>query len=121
MVAKVAKAAKRTVANVARFADMLSAMGTEPRLRIMQLLLKSHPQGLVVGDIQEELGITGSTLSHHLEKLRHEGLVKMRRESRFLWYTADTAGLEQLLAFLYDECCSRNHAVAPEAVTRCCG
>ena len=71
--AKAAKPAKKAVANVARFADMLSAMGTEPRLRIMQLLLKSHPQGLVVGDIQEELGITGSTLSHHLEKLRHEG------------------------------------------------
>ena len=112
--------ARKAPVNVARFADMLSAMGTEPRLRIMQLLLKAHPAGLVVGDIQEELGIVGSTLSHHLEKLRHEGLVAVRRDSRFLWYTADTAGLEQLLAFLFDECCSRNQAVAPEAVLRCC-
>lgn len=56
---------------VVRFADMFSAMGTEPRLRIMQLLLSAHPEGLVVGDVQAELGIPGSTLSHHLEKLKN--------------------------------------------------
>ena len=86
----------------------------------MQLLLKAHPAGLVVGDIQEELGIAGSTLSHHLEKLRHEGLVAVRRDSRFLWYTANADGLEQLLAFLFEQCCSRSHAVPAEAILRCC-
>jgi DNA-binding transcriptional ArsR family regulator len=65
---------------------MLSAMGTEPRLRIMQLLLSAHPDGLVVGEIGAELDIPSSTLSHHLEKLKHEGLVKVRREGTFLWY-----------------------------------
>jgi DNA-binding transcriptional ArsR family regulator len=59
---------------------MFSAMGTEPRLRIMQLLLSAHPEGLVVGDIQGELEIPHSTLSHHLEKLKTEGLVEARRE-----------------------------------------
>ena len=53
----------------ARYADMLSAMGTEPRLRIVRLLLSAHPEGLVVGDIAAELGIANSTLSHHLDKL----------------------------------------------------
>jgi ArsR family transcriptional regulator len=104
---------------IARFADMLSAMGTESRLRIMQLLLTAHPEGLVAGEIGEELSIPGSTLSHHLEKLRSEGLVKVRREGTFLRYTASTEALAELLAFLYAECCTRNNAVQPERVTCC--
>ena len=104
--------------NLARFADMLSAMGTEPRLRIMRLLLSAHPEGLVVGDIQAELGIGGSTLSHHLEKLKNEELVAVRREGTFLRYTSNTESLQQLLTFLYAECCTRNQAVRPETIVR---
>ena len=110
------KAAER----VAKYADMFSAMGTEPRLRIMQLLLSAHPEGLVVGDIQSELGIPNSTLSHHLEKLKNEDLVKVRRESTFLWYTANTEALEEVLGFLYAECCTRNKAIKPEAIIQVC-
>ena len=98
---------------VIRYADMFAAMGAEPRLRIMQLLLTAHPQGLVVGDIQDELGIPASTLSHHLDKLKNEELVKVRREGTFLWYTANTEALQELLNFLYAECCTRNKAVKP--------
>jgi len=93
---------------------MFSAMGAEPRLRIMQLLLSAHPTGMVVGEIQSELGIPDSTLSHHLEKLKHEDLVKVRREGTFLWYTANTAALQEVLGFLYAECCTRNQAVQPQ-------
>ena len=99
---------------------MFTAMGTEPRLRIMQLLLSAHPDGLVVGDIQTELGIPNSTLSHHLEKLKNEDLVKVRRESTFLWYTNNTEALSELLGFLYTECCTRNKAVEPEAIITIC-
>src|SRR5437660_4077973 len=102
---------KKNMENVAKYADMLSAMGTEPRLRIMQLLLSTHPDGLVVGDIQSELGIPNSTLSHHLDKLKNEDLVRVRRDSTFLWYTANTDVLRELLGFLYAECCTRNKAV----------
>ena len=98
---------------VIRYADMFAAMGAEPRLRIMQLLLTAHPQGLVVGDIQDELGIPASTLSHHLDKLKSEELVKVRREGTFLWYTANAEALQELLNFLYAECCTRNQAVKP--------
>jgi len=105
---------------VTRFADMMSAMGAEPRLRIMRLLLSAHPGGLVVGDISEELSITGSTLSHHLEKLKNEDLVVVQREGTFLRYSANAEALKDLLAFLYAECCSRNKAVEPEAITRLC-
>jgi len=105
---------------VAKYADMFSAMGTEPRLRIMQLLLTAHPEGLVVSHIQEELGIPNSTLSHHLEKLRTEGLVEVRRESTFLRYTANTGALQELLQFLYAECCTRNKAVKPDQIVKIC-
>ena len=102
-----------------RFADMFSAMGTEPRLRIMQLLLSAHPDGLVVREIGDELEIPNSTLSHHLEKLKHEELVKVQREGTFLRYSANTQTLQELLGFLYAECCTRNKAVRPEAITCC--
>ena len=113
-------ASKRIEEQVAKFADMFSAMGTEARLRIMQLLLSAHPDGLVVTEIQEELDIPNSTLSHHLDKLKNEGLVQVRRESTFLRYTADTDALQQLLQFLYAECCTRNKALKPEQITQCC-
>jgi ArsR family transcriptional regulator, arsenate/arsenite/antimonite-responsive transcriptional repressor len=101
-----------------RFADMFAAMGAEPRLRIVQLLLTAHPKGLIVGEIQSELGIPPSTLSHHLDKLRNEELVRVRREGSFLWYTANTDSLQELINFLYAECCTRNKAVEPgELVT----
>jgi DNA-binding transcriptional ArsR family regulator len=105
---------------ITKFADMLAAMGTEPRLRIMRLLLSAHPEGMVVGDIGDELDIPSSTLSHHLEKLKNEALVKVRREGTFLWYTANTVALEELLKFLYAECCTRNKAVKPERIVTLC-
>lgn len=95
-------------------------MGTEARLRIMQLLLTAHPDGLVVGEIQEELEIPNSTLSHHLDKLRNEGLVEVRRESTFLRYTANTQALQELLQFLYAECCTRNKALKPQDIVQIC-
>ena len=103
---------------VTKYADMFSAMGTEPRLRIMQLLLSAHPTGMVVTEIQSELGIPGSTLSHHLDKLKNEDLVRVRRESTFLRYTANTEALRELLSFLYAECCTRNQVVRLRDVVR---
>lgn len=104
---------------VTRYADMLAAMGTEPRLRIVRLLLAAHPDGVIVGDIGAELGIPSSTLSHHLDKLRNEDLVRVRREGTFLRYTANTAALEELLGFLYAECCTRNKVIEPQRIVCC--
>lgn len=106
--------------DVARYADMFSAMGTEPRLRIMQLLLSAHPEGLVVGEMQSELDIPNSTLSHHLDKLKNEELVNVRRESTFLRYTANTEALQELLQFLYAECCTRSKALKPQDIVQLC-
>ena len=104
---------------VPKLADMLAAMGTEPRLRIMQLLLSAHPDGLVVGDIGAELDIPSSTLSHHLEKLKNEDLVRVRREGTFLWYSANCEALQELLGFLFAECCTRNKAIEPQKIVCC--
>jgi DNA-binding transcriptional ArsR family regulator len=109
-----------TDAEVTQFADMFAALGTEPRLRILRLLLSAHPDGLVVGDIQSETGVAGSTLSHHLEKLRNESLVTVEREKAFLRYRANTEALEKLLGFLYSECCTRNRAIAPGKIAALC-
>ena len=112
-------ARKPTEEQVTWYADMFSAIGTEPRLRILRLLLSAHPEGMIVGEIGSELGIPGSTLSHHLEKLKNERLVTVRRESQFLRYSANTEVLEELLSFLYAECCTRNQAIEPQKIVCC--
>ena len=109
---------KTEAERIARYADMLAAMGTEPRLRIVRLLLSAYPEGLVVGEIQAELGIAPSTLSHHLEKLKNEDLVRVQRESTFLRYSANAEALQELLTFLYAECCTRSKAIRPEAIVQ---
>jgi len=105
---------------VARYADMFSAIGIEPRLRIMQLLLSAHPEGLVVSEIQDELEIPGSTLSHHLDKLKNEDLVRVERKGTFLRYRANTEALREILQFLYAECCTRNKALKPQTLVQLC-
>jgi len=104
---------------VHRYADMFTALGTESRLRILRVLLSAHPDGMVVNEIAQELDISGSTLSHHLDKLRNEELVTVQREGTFLRYCANTETLRELLGFLYAECCTRNKAIRPEAITCC--
>jgi len=105
---------------VVRYADMLTAMGTESRLRIVRLLLSAHPGGMVVGEIQAELGLSASNLSHHLDKLKNEELVQVKREGTFLRYTANCDSLRELLVFLYAECCTRSSAVQPDWIIQCC-
>src|ERR1043166_5714615 len=102
--------------NVVRYADMFAALGTEPRLQIVRLLLSAHPEGMNVGEIQAELGIPNSTLSHHLDKLKNEGLAVVQREGTFLRYLANTDTLRELLSFLYSECCTRNKAIRPDKI-----
>jgi ArsR family transcriptional regulator len=113
------RAATANDQKVSRFADMFSAMGAEPRLRILRLLLAAHPGGMVVNEIGEDLEIANSTLSHHLDKLKNEDLVEVRREGTFLRYSANTKALAELLGFLYAECCTRNKAVEPQRIVCC--
>ena len=113
-------ATKPTEAQITKYADMFAAMGTDARLRIMRLLLAAHPEGMVAGEVGSELGIPASTLSHHLDKLRNEDLVKVRREGTYLWYSANADAMQDLLGFLYAECCTRNKAIEPQAIVTLC-
>jgi ATP-dependent Clp protease ATP-binding subunit ClpC len=96
---------------------MFAALGSEARLEILRLLLSAHPDGMTVGDIQTELDIPNSTLSHHLEKLRTEGLVESRKDKQWIWYSANSDVLQDLLSFLYAECCTRSQVVEPIKIT----
>ncbi len=106
-----------TSTEVTRFADMLAAMGAEPRLRVVRLLLEAHPEGLVAGELSSTLDIAPATLSHHLDRLKREGVVNVRRDGTFLWYTANTKALEDLIKFLFAECCTRSRAISPDRLT----
>jgi ATP-dependent Clp protease ATP-binding subunit ClpC len=103
--------------NTARFADIFAALGSESRLEVMRLLLTTHPDGMTVGEIQAKLNIPNSTLSHHLEKLRIEGLVIARRDKQWLWYSANAQTLEDLLAFLYNGCSTRERVITHNQAT----
>lgn len=76
---------------------MFAALGAEPRLRILRLLLSAHREGMVVGSISQEL--ENPRLSHHLDKLKNEELVTVRRDGTFLRYTVNCNSLEELLGF----------------------
>lgn len=89
------------------YADVFTALGSESRLEAMRLLLAAYPEGLSVGDLQAQLKIPNSTLSHHLEKLRMEELVTMQRDRQFLRYSANVEKIEALLTFLYNGCSVR--------------
>lgn len=103
-----------------KFADILAALGTEPRLRIIYHLLRAHPDGMFAGEIQNELGMQASAVSHHLEKLKIEDLVRVRREGTYLRYTANPDVLQDLLTFLFSQCCANTKVVQPESVFQCC-
>jgi len=94
-----------------RYAGRFAALGHEVRLEIVRRLLEAHPRGMVAGEIQQELNIPPSTLSHHLDALLQGKLIQQHREGRFQRYLADTEGLREILEFLYAECCTRNAAV----------
>ena len=102
---------------VTRAADKFAAIGTDARLRMVRLLLAAHPKGMSAGDIGNELDIAPSTLSHHLDRLKREDILRVRREGTFLWYTANTETLEGLMKFLFAECCTRTSAINPERLT----
>jgi ArsR family transcriptional regulator len=87
-------------------ADMLGALAHPVRLAVLRRLLRAHPTGLVVGELQDAVDIPASTLSHHLDELRRHGLVEQSREGRFLRYCAAPEHLVAIVRYLAEECCT---------------
>jgi DNA-binding transcriptional ArsR family regulator len=85
----------------------LSALAQESRLAVFRLLVKRGPDGFTPGVLSDKLQIPATTLSFHLKELQNAGLVTMRRESRFLYYSARFDRMRELVGFLTDQCCSQ--------------
>ena len=89
-----------------RAARCLETLGNPTRLEVYRLLVRAGPDGLAVGEIQEHLGVPGSTLSHHMSHLVNVGLVHQEREGRVLRCRPDYALMDQVVAFLTEQCCA---------------
>ena len=85
---------------------LMDQLGNQTRLRIVRLLVRAGDEGRTVGDIQRELGVPASTLSHHLSHLRGAGLVWQEREGTVLHCFVDFKMITGLVTFLTAECCA---------------
>ncbi|MBE0624985.1 MAG: helix-turn-helix transcriptional regulator [Burkholderiales bacterium] len=90
---------------IATASKALAALGHETRLAIFRLLVQAGPQGVNAGLICEKLQLAPATLSFHLAHLSRVGLISGRQEGRFIFYVADYAAMDELLAYLTDNCC----------------
>ena len=89
----------------------LAALGQETRLALFRLLMQAGEAGLSAGVIGERLGLAPATLSFHLAHLARAGLITGRQDGRFIYYTADFSGMDDLLVFLTDNCCNGNNCL----------
>ena len=95
-------------------AEILAALGHESRLSIFRLLVEAGPEGINAGAIGEQLGIQPATASFHLAHLVRVGLIKGERESRFIHYSANYETMDELIAFLTNNCCQGQEACLPK-------
>jgi DNA-binding transcriptional ArsR family regulator len=98
-------------------AEILAALGHESRLAIFRLLVQAGPEGMVVGPIGEQLGMAPATLSFHLAHLSRVGLICGQKESRFIRYSTDYSAMDELIAFLTDNCCSGGAVCLPKTAS----
>ena len=103
--------------------DALGALAQETRLRVVRLLVQAGPEGLAAGAVSEAVGASASTASFHLAHLERAGLIRARRESRSIIYSAAYDGLSRLVQFLMADCCAGRPEVCTPvlaALTPCC-
>jgi ArsR family transcriptional regulator len=103
-----------------RFVEMLAALGHAARLQIFRWLVRAGPGGGCVDEIKAQVPMPGSTLSHHLDALRRSGLLRSRREGRFIYYAVDWDAASSLIRFVTEDCCGGTirAACAPAGVSR---
>jgi DNA-binding transcriptional ArsR family regulator len=102
----------RTIAAISAF----GALAHEHRLAIYRLLVQQGPEGLAAGAIGDRVGLVPSSLTFHLQNLQRAGLILQRRESRHLMYSVDFDAMNNLVAYLTENCC----AASPEACSADC-
>ena len=98
----------------AQAVEKLAALAQETRLRIFRLLVEAGPDGMNAGAIAEAVGVPAATLSFHVAQLVRAGLVSARQESRFIFYSASYASMDDLIAYLTDNCCQGGGQCLPK-------
>jgi DNA-binding transcriptional ArsR family regulator len=83
----------------------LSALAQESRLEVFRLLVRRGAEGMAAGELSERLGVPPATMSFHLKELSVAGLIGSRRESRSIIYSANFSRMQEVLAFLMENCC----------------
>ena len=91
----------------------LAALAQDTRLLVFRMLVERGPEGLPAGQIAVRAGVPPSSLTFHLQQLVHAGLVTQRRSGRHLFYAADHAAMNALVAYLTENCCGLGAATAP--------
>lgn len=93
---------------------LLASLAQEARLAIFRSLVQAGPDGLSAGTLSQALQIPNSTLSFHLKELSHAGMISARQESRFIYYSANYASMNALLAYLTENCCAGQAPCCPD-------
>jgi DNA-binding transcriptional ArsR family regulator len=85
--------------------ESLAALAQESRLAIFRMLVKRGPEGYTPTQLGEKLSVSPPTLSFHLKELQRAGLVDVRRDGRFLYYSPNFLHMNGLIEFLTENCC----------------
>ena len=85
--------------------DVLQALGHATRLQTFRALVVAGPDGLPAGALAALTGVPSSTLSTHLSRLEHSGLVYSQRRSRQIIYAVQIEAVRRLLSYLIEDCC----------------
>ena len=94
----------------------LGALAQETRLDVFRLLVTQGPAGLPAGVVAERLGVLPASLTFHLQQLVHAGLITQRRLGRQLIYSAEYGAMNELLAYLTENCCGRDVVCPPVCI-----
>ncbi len=86
----------------------LAALAQATRLSIFRLLVVSGVRGMSAGQIAEHLQLPPATLSFHFKTLNHAGLIASRQEGRYIFYVANYIVMNEMLAYLTENCCGGN-------------
>ncbi|MEO8332501.1 MAG: metalloregulator ArsR/SmtB family transcription factor [Gallionella sp.] len=103
----------------AQVVKALAALAQPTRLAIYRVLVEQGPEGMAAGRVAEKLKVAPATMSFHFKTLSHAGLIESRQEGRFIYYAANFAVMNGMVAYLTENCCGGNQAACAVPAKRC--
>lgn len=104
----------------AQVVKALSALAQPTRLAVYRLLVERGPDGIAAGQVAEKLKVSPATLSFHFRTLSHAGLIESRQEGRFIYYAANFAVMNGMVAYLTENCCGGDQAACAVPAKKMC-